>query len=332
MTEPVQQDISARPVDDKSVITFINRELIPVLRAVRKALNALIDDVEDADLDALALTLSDLSSEVGDIADDIAQLQADYTTLNTSVTDLDTRVDALESSGVGAAGIWAADVSPSSPSVHNDEFNGNTFNTTLWSTWDVPGILTKALDGNGRLLLTVPTGTTRFVGIYQPVPAASEYAIYAKVATRTLAPINVSGVGIFLAENLTTAPSTADLRTVGPSWFVRTGTGVAGVSVLRPTAYNSVGTSAGSSDPVNLTAFYVRIRVNGATWGADWSSEGTGWLRLISEALTITPVHMGIYGSNGGTGVNALFASEFFRVFTGAGASDFYASHIGGAI
>ena len=49
--EPVKPNVRERPVTDRDFIDVLNREVIPTLRAVREALNALLVQLEDAQIE-----------------------------------------------------------------------------------------------------------------------------------------------------------------------------------------------------------------------------------------------------------------------------------------
>lgn len=225
--------------------------------------------------------------------------------------------------GSGGSSIFSADVPPTSPSSQDDEFPTGAINAR-WSTWDPATILTKSIDNHHLYLKTTGNSTDRWAGLYQAVPG-SEFAIY----TKTMAN---GGIGnffepaIFVSDNISSSPTTADFRTLEAvlgattnSMFTRTWS-----------AYNGSGSSSTNNN--GFLACYMRLRCNGTACTSDFSLEGVNWLTLATITLGFTPTHMGLAFNNTTNLVTKGARFKFFRCFAGAGTSGFDATSIGGML
>jgi len=242
----------------------------------------------------------------------------------------------IVSAALATTRLWVPDAQPASPSAFDDEFDGaqGAALGASWSEWDVPGIVSPDLDGQGRLRMRVPSGPRRMVGIYQAVPGASEYAIYTKARIRTH--VNSGGgvaCGIFLAGDLDADPSTADLRFFCTNLHAEN---TQSIRLFSLGAFDDGATPIESLPGTLVAAIYLRLRVNGDQYGLDFCTDGATWLQIRPSAgsantaqIGITPVHMGLAGWNGNAGRDAELLCDFFRVVTGPGTSDLYRNDLG---
>jgi hypothetical protein len=209
------------------------------------------------------------------------------------------------SGGGGAFTKYDVDAPPASPSALDDEFDDGSFDTGLWTEWDLGSRLTIA-EENHHVVLTEATGGLQIAGIQQSFPSGSA-TIYTKV---DLAAVHVasSRVGLILLEN--PGSSTGDLVFFGPGQR----TGDSNLSVDRYNDYQNFGTVLVSAiDVIMPTFIYLRIRRTGTTYAFEYSHDGIGFRRLLSSTLTFTPTAFGIGILNNATGADAVAFADFFR-------------------
>lgn len=226
------------------------------------------------------------------------------------------------SPGVGGVNIWFPDAPPSSPSSKDDEFTAGSLDAK-WLSFDPASILTKGVDTTKRMckLSCTGNGTIRFCGIYQTTPA-SEFAVYAKVAYNYPASSNGATVGLFVSEDLSSSPGTKRFSTM--ERIVTT------TSLLtRSRDWSAYNGSAANANTHNSESAYMRIRMNGATYFADFSPDGVSWVQQATRTLAYTPTDFGLIIEAGDNGVQFIGYIDFFRVFTGAGSSGIDATQIG---
>jgi hypothetical protein len=224
---------------------------------------------------------------------------------------------------LAVADLWWSDIAPASPESENDEFNGASLHAR-WSTWDPGTFTTVTIDTTRETLKLAATGVGgapgRWGGIYQPVPG-SEFAVYAKLSAISS---GTMAAGLFLSEDLDSAPATADFRTAEVVWS----TDMRWEARTWP-AYNSSTVSASTTRSALPLGAYVRVRVNGTSCSTDFSSDGVNWANFATVTLGFTPVHMGLALSQNAASQGILLV-DFFRVFSGAGTSGIDATKIGG--
>lgn len=238
------------------------------------------------------------------------------------------RADGTWSNPPGATGdsarTWLADLVPASPHADDDEFDNGSISGS-WSTWDPASYLTFSEGDEGLKFSGTGNATNRWGGKYKAVPA-SEFAAIAKFNVGS-ADVGANGtsLGLFVADDLGTAPTTADFRQIENIGALNT-TSTAAISRTW-NAYNgstSASTSTGSTPP----ALYVRIRVNGTSMKTDYSYDGKWWHHHSTNTLGFTPVHYGISFLQNDAVAGEAFC-RFFRVKSGAGSSAFTAHTTG---
>jgi hypothetical protein len=116
-----------------------------------------------------------------------------------------------------------------------------------------------------------------------------------------------------VGQDLAGAPTTSDIfvctfNELGQAW-----------SAL----WNDYQTFSGFSwaDVASTSDGYLRLRVNGTSIAADWSSDGQCWLQIVATTLAWVPAEVGIVVNNFNTGYDVQNVVEFFRVVDGT--SDF---------
>ena len=224
--------------------------------------------------------------------------------------------------GVGGVNVWLPDAPPSSPSAYDDEFTAGSLGG-IWSTWDPSSSHTITVDTTRRMLKIVQTGNagTRWGGIYQAVPA-SEFAIIAKVSLLNQNGASGYAMGVFVSENISSSPTTADFRTCD----LANNDTASNIFTRTWSAYN--GSSSASTNRQYL-ANYLRIRCNGTSCKSDYSLDGIGWVQFASVTLGFTPTHMGIALNASDNTLEATGYCDFFRVASGAGTSAYNGFAIG---
>lgn len=170
--------------------------------------------------------------------------------------------------------VWDPNIPPVSGyisgSTEDDEFDDESFDTGLWTEFDVASTQTVVENEHGIQLST--TSANHIQGIYQPAPAGADWSFTTFVGV----PWDRSGnirAGIMLiqdVENLST--SQVEL------WSNFRGGAGYGWQCIYHTDYDSWGTddynSVGGDRPYSQ---YLRFRRDGTNWYFDWSDDGRGW-------------------------------------------------------
>jgi hypothetical protein len=222
--------------------------------------------------------------------------------------------------------VWSPDVQPLSAHGCDDEFTAASLDAK-WSTWDPGSLLTATIDADYRSLKLAATGngSIRYAGIHQPVPD-SEYAVYAKVGATGIAPGEFR-IGIFVSDDVTANPSTADFRVLEVAvsatlvgWIVDSRTFA---------AYNGTPSTTDNISNSLYAPIYLRMRCNGTSFAGDFSQDGRSWWQISSRTLGFIPTHFGLCLEPVTNGLAAVGYVEFFRVFSGPGTSAMAATRIG---
>jgi hypothetical protein len=223
--------------------------------------------------------------------------------------------------GIGGLSIWCPDAPPTSPHTCDDEFNAGSV-AAKWTELDQGSYVTFSADTTRHMLKAVGTGngSGRLAVLYQAVPA-SEFVLYAKVATVYRATAGAIQMGVFVSEDLVGAPTTADFRELSRFSFNSGSGGRSSIWTKWDTQSTTVDRSIGFT--------YLRLSCNGTSYFADQSPDGLVWDYVTHATLGFTPVHMGISFVVSGSGVEGTGYMEFFRVFSGAGVSPYNATSIG---
>jgi len=215
-------------------------------------------------------------------------------------------------SGGGGGGIpdftvWFPDAPPasgySSGGVDDDEFDDASFDTGIWSIYDVASRQTETEAEYGLNLSQ--SGTDYFQGIYQPVPAGTDWSFTTFVGHNWYQTGN--GVaGILLLENISSL-STSDVFVWG---MYRGGSGFGWRWAKAPQYNGYTGDDSWINDSKDI-GWYLRIRVSGSTWYFDWSLDGYTWIAYAytqTEEFTAQGVGIGYRLDNTGWSINCKFA------------------------
>lgn len=227
---------------------------------------------------------------------------------------------AVPSGGGSTVGIWMPDAPPASPHACDDEFTTASLDSK-WTEYDHGNLQTITTSATRALLKLSGTGngTDRLAGLYQPSPG-SEFVIYVKAGAMMFGG-GSADPGILLYEDATSP--TGKVQVLVATMYRSAPAGAYSASY---NAYNSFGSSTniGYITPVR----YLRLRVNGAAFAADVSTDGIEWVQGVSSNMGFSPAHIGlgwdVFDNNGGI---VLF--DFFRVQSGAGTSVLDATYIG---
>lgn len=254
--------------------------------------------------------------------------------LRSGTLDLDERVTELE--GVepvlseDTVNLWLPDAPPASAHSKDDEFTASGLDAK-WSEWDPGAYQTVAMDTAAQQVKITGTGNgaDRWGGIYQSVPAGSEYAIYAKMDMCSGADVGVgrwTQHALFVAADISGSPATAAFYTAE---FFSGNSAELGYIGRTWTNYQTAGATSLQMSNADGYVLYGRIRVNGVNIAMDVSPDGIAWLRIGALALGAAPLYMGV-GLNSFLNANEVTERcSFFRVFEGAGTSGFHATKIG---
>lgn len=212
------------------------------------------------------------------------------------------------------------DAVPSSAHTDDDECDGGSLDAG-WTLWD-PGTALSSFSGSDKRYTVTPSNGTTVValGYYKAVPN-TEFSITGKFSMDI--PLEASSAphrcGLFVADDVSANPTTADFRTVGLQ-NATVGTGVQS-HYATWTAYNAApaATNVGGHHP------YGRIRCNGTSMWIDVSPDGISWRSAVTATLGFTPVHCGFFVSRGGSAASEAPIGRFYwiRFKSGAGASTF---------
>lgn len=322
-----------QPQDHAGVVRELQR-LRRQLADLETAMAALTPDVTSDDVSnesgvagaTVTEALDQLDADIGAITpytdeqaqDAVGGMVADTATIDLTYTDAtpelkaDVKAGSLSGTHWGGSTLtrWVTDAPPVSAHACDDEFPGSSLDAK-WTEFDHPSILTPVVS-NGRLVMTIATGTERQVGIYQTIPA-SEFRVTTRCGLAGLQ-ANFFAGGIMLMQGTT---NTSDLYLLkhyqGTS---ANGCNVAAQGWLDYQTLSFNDTNEGHGE----TEVWLRLLVNGTTITAQWSSTGEAWRTMVTRALGFTPAQFGLFVDNS-SGANITAYFDFFRVVSGAGSS-----------
>jgi len=219
---------------------------------------------------------------------------------------------------VADGSFWSADAAPTTPSAYDDEFSDSSFDSGLWTDFDVPASLTYAENAYG-LNWTAHSTSNYIQGIYQDVPAYQGWSIMCKVSV-IYKQHDDNKCGLMLLED-TASLSTSDVCIFS---FTSGGAGV-GIQVEKFNAYNSyLGNIGSMSSDKWITTMYLRIRAASDNWYFDWSNDGIGWYEKddwyptgSGQTKLWQPEGFGLFVR--GNNTNANFYVHWFRYSTNTG-------------
>jgi len=200
--------------------------------------------------------------------------------------------------------IWTPEAAPASPSAYDDEFCDQSFNTELWTDYDVPGTLNKN-EVEAGLVLTGTSGAD-VQGIYQDVPSSEGWSIITRVSWLH-EQANDLKAGLLLLEDVN------NLATSDCLYFAHyRGSSGMGFQVEEFNHYNSYKATHQNfvSDRME-TSFFLRLRAASTSWFFDYSMDGLGWMNKWSMARTFTPEGFGLCVKVDTASAKPIF--QFFR-------------------
>jgi len=210
--------------------------------------------------------------------------------------------------------IWSPDAEPASPSSYDDEFDDSSFDTGLWTEFDVATTQTPTEAEFGLHFVT--SSTAHVQGAFQVAPASAGWSIMTKVAWLHPQSDDMKA-GLLLMEDYQN-PSTSDC------FYWASYRGGAG-NGFQAEYYNDYANH--NSTPKNdahshyPTTVYLRIRAEGTVWDLDWSIDGLSWIQLHTMTRSFTPDAFGICQRvSTASDMKAVF--PFFRYSTDVDCSD----------
>ena len=219
--------------------------------------------------------------------------------------------------GIDHGYVWNSDVAPRYPSRYDDEFDGGAVGAA-WTLLNVNGSVGMGL-ANGSMVITHNSDASSISGPHRAVPTEQEWFAWTRgslsgigAATRRM--------GMFLAEDLVSAPTTANLTAVVFSV----------ISLISGTTFreNYSAYNLGSGTSASISYFpqgYMGIGFDGTNYGYWISLDCLGWYRIDTQTRTVAGVNpavrIGLYSLNT-SGAQHVVRYSFFRVVTGMGASN----------
>lgn len=213
---------------------------------------------------------------------------------------------------------WDPDAPPASPHADDEEFSSAGGLPSGWAEWDVATNTTCTVADGALRIEKTNTGGVDWSGAYRAIPAGNDWTVSAKISrlTGTRTGSGAAGMGLMIAQDLATNPTTADLVVLG----LTNSTTLTGI-VYRSgiTGQTNAGTVSNAFEGDNNT-IYVRARLHftGAVWqiSPEFSTDGEHFALLggtTAFSLGIVPVHVGFAFWNQ-TGITARLYAHWFRV------------------
>lgn len=168
-----------------------------------------------------------------------------------------------------------ADKPPDTPNALDDEFNGTSFNTSLW-TWRNQGGASAAVS-NGRLLLTGTSQAGIEWRIVEQTAPSTPWTVTGKISGQ-IYNANFASGGLIALDSVS-----GRLIRWGPSWD-----NPWRVQVTRYTNVTTFSTHSFTSTfgLGHVTPAYIRIEDNGTNLIFYWSADGLTYSRVYSEGRT----------------------------------------------
>ena len=204
---------------------------------------------------------------------------------------------------------WNPDAPPTTSNAKDDEFDDSSFNSSLWTVFDLDDTLTVEEDARGLVLKPSLVTQDKIIGVVQEVPA-SDYTAWTKVHLIGVADADSKG-GIILLENLT---NTSKMITFGSMQGWNTtfqafywSDPYTGDTIYTNESYTWMG-----------MGMYFRYRQNGTIGYLEASNDGVGWLLINTiDPLPFTPAYIGLYTHNNSEVHQVCAIFDFFRIKDG---------------
>ena len=219
--------------------------------------------------------------------------------------------------------VYDAQAQPASPHANDDEFRSGSLGGS-WTDWD-PGSVYATTVGSFGLDLVSSAGSGAWGGVHRAVPVSSDWTLTTKCSLQRDNVANTFA-GIFLAEDLSSNPSTGDIISLTTNYG---GSGHR-IEVDSWTSYTAFGSALGNvsmGDGVNPSV-YLRISKTSTTYRFLWSIDGLVWSQVYSTtSLGITPVKagLGMYSDHG----NTVRSEAMFRFWRQVDSASYYAPILG---
>ncbi len=211
-------------------------------------------------------------------------------------------------------GIWSGLKVQNPQDALTTYFPGTTLESA-WTEFDNDGRQTVTIaDGTASLVTT--TGTIGLFGIKAVAPPDDQFSLTAQIRM-SAASINFGQMNAFIAENLVTNPTTANLFVFGPSQSSPSPF----YAASRWTAYDTYGAGIPNQPSFRPhTTSFVRLFVDRTAFRVRtlWSVDGENWIQTVPEInFSITGVStissIGLVCDNR-TGLSSLLASSMMRI------------------
>lgn len=208
----------------------------------------------------------------------------------------------------GGGGLnWDVDLAPASPSAYDDEFNDSSFDTGLWTEYDVNTEQTISESGDGVNLSQPTNANIHLTGIFQAIPAG-DFTIACKVKVNQLVFTGPSYVqaGIILWDDASNSAEDAVMVGLGRQY---NGTDI--INGFGPTYFSDWDSATVyffNGECAIDTWYYLRVRRTGSTLYWDYSEDGLAWTSQVMYVGPGTPSHFGVglYNKSSDT-----FAADF---------------------
>lgn len=204
---------------------------------------------------------------------------------------------------------WDPDAPPASPSAYDDEFDDDSFDTGLWTEYDHGSVQTITEGSQGAVFTFTGDGSaSKTAGAYQAIPAG-DFTIDAKISITGVWAI-ASGAGLAVFEDASSSSGNFYFIRMGP----RSADNRLGVGYF--TAWDTLNSEKASRLPLGIPSHaYFRIQRTSTTYRFSWSSDGVGWIQLLSTnaaTMGFTPTHFGPLLLNSSSSA-AFMTVRFFR-------------------
>ena len=211
--------------------------------------------------------------------------------------------------------IWLSDAPPDSPSVYDDEFNDESFDTSRWTEYDPASVQTISELKSGLQLIRlnpIAGSNDLLSGIYQSIPRG-DFSITSKTSV-------VGKWARYIGGGLALFEDGSDSSKKVVTMYIELATNSINLAVYLYNCYNSWSSYYQvTADATSFTSntIYQRIRRNGTTYYFDYSGDGVAWFLFYSGNIPFVPSGMGFvfdtFNADGGQPQETAIISRFFR-------------------